>query len=112
MAGLIEKVAVIGAGTMGNGIAQTFAAHEADVTLVDVDSKALEKGLATIQGSLARFVKKEKITQAQADEIVARIEKATHLDACKDCDLVVEAVAEDRDIKRKVFSELDMIVSG
>ena len=95
---------------MGAGIAQVFAQHGTPVVLADIAEEFVDKGVAGIQKSLGRFVKKEKITQAEADEIVGRIGKATDLDACKDCDLVVEAVAEDRDIKRKVFSELDMIV--
>ena len=107
MAGLIENVAVVGAGTMGNGIAQTFAAHGAKVTLVDVDAGALEKGLATIKGSLARFVKKEKISQADADQIVGRIVPSPKLADAKGAELVVEAVVERADVKAKVFGELD-----
>jgi 3-hydroxybutyryl-CoA dehydrogenase len=107
MAGLIENVAVVGAGTMGNGIAQTFAAHGAQVTLVDVDAGALEKGLATIKGSLARFVKKEKISQADADQIVGRIVPSPRLADAKGAELVVEAVVERADVKAKVFGELD-----
>ena len=109
MAGLIDKVAVIGAGTMGNGIAQTFASCGAQVTLIDIDAKALEKGMATIQGSLSRFVKKEKISQAEADAALARIRAGGQLSEAKGAGLVVEAVVERADVKAKVFSELDRI---
>ena len=102
-----EHVAVVGAGTMGNGIAQTFAAAGTKVTLVDVSPEALERGLATIEKSLGRFVKKEKLTQEQADEVRGRITGATELAAAADCALVVEAVVEKLDVKRAIFAELD-----
>jgi 3-hydroxybutyryl-CoA dehydrogenase len=104
---LIGKVAVVGAGTMGNGIAQTFAASGAAVTLIDIDAKALEKGLATIEQSLARFVKKEKLTAADADATRARIRGATKLSDAGASELVVEAVVERADVKASVFRELD-----
>ena len=101
------EVTVVGAGTMGNGIAQTFAACGSKVVLVDVNPDALAKGLATIEKSLGRFVKKEKLTQDQADEIRGRITGATELAAAKDSALVVEAVVEKIEVKRAIFSELD-----
>ena len=107
MGGLIRKVAVVGAGTMGNGIAQTFASSGAAVTLVDIDAKALEKGLATIEASLARFVKKEKLTAEQSGEIRGRITGATKLSDAAGAELVVEAVVERADVKAAVFRELD-----
>ena len=104
-----ETVAVIGAGTMGNGIAQTFATHGTNVRLVDVAPAALEKGLATIEKSLARFVEKEKLTQAEADAIRARIQGSSAVADAGDAGLVVEAVVERADVKRAVFEELDRI---
>jgi 3-hydroxybutyryl-CoA dehydrogenase len=103
------NVAVIGAGTMGAGIAQTFATFGAKVALVDLAPAALDKGVAGIAKSLGRFVTKGTLPQADADAIVARIGKQTSLAAAKDCDLVVEAVAEDIGVKRKVFGELDTL---
>jgi 3-hydroxybutyryl-CoA dehydrogenase len=101
---------VIGAGTMGNGIAQTFAAHGHDVMLCDIDRAALDRGTDAIEKSLARFVKKEKITAADAEAIRGRIETATGFEGLAGADLVVEAVVERLDVKRKVFGALDGIV--
>ena len=102
------KVAVIGAGTMGNGIAQTYAANGHNVTLVDMSHEGLDRGLAAIRKSLDRFVKKEKITQEQSDEIMARIAGSTDLPtAVADVDMVVEAVFEREDVKKDVFVQLD-----
>ncbi|QDU84224.1 putative 3-hydroxybutyryl-CoA dehydrogenase [Planctomycetes bacterium Pla163] len=109
MGSSFERVAVIGAGTMGAGIAQTFASCGAHVTLVDLDQGALDRGVAGIAKSLSRFVAKEKISQADADATVARISTSTQLSACSECQLVVEAVAERLDVKTKVFAELDRV---
>ena len=103
------EVTVIGAGTMGNGIAQTFAAAGTQVNLVDVNADALAKGLATIEKSLGRFVKKEKLTQAQADEILGRITGSGELSAAASSALVVEAVVEKLDVKRAIFAQLDQL---
>jgi len=104
-----EEVTVVGAGTMGNGIAQTFAAAGTKVNLVDVNPDALAKGLATIEKSLSRFVKKEKLTQAQADEIFGRVTGSGELAAAANSALVVEAVVERLDVKHAIFKELDSI---
>jgi len=98
---------VIGAGTMGNGIAQVFAAHGHDVVMVDADGAAAERGKANIEKSLGRFVRKEKMTQDEADSVVARVKTSTDLGALADAELVVEAVVEDLAVKRSVFGELD-----
>ena len=103
----LERVAVIGAGTMGNGIAQTFAAHGASVALVDVNEGALAKGVAVIEKSLARFVKKETITQEEADAARGRISASTLLGDVGQAQLVVEAIVERADIKKDVFGQLD-----
>jgi 3-hydroxybutyryl-CoA dehydrogenase len=109
VSGLIGKVAVVGAGTMGNGIAQTFATSGAAVTLIDIDARALEKGLSTIEQSLARLVKKEKLTSADAAAARARITGATKLSDAGAAELVVEAVVERADVKAAVFRELDLV---
>jgi len=102
-----DKVAVVGAGTMGNGIAQTFAAYGASVQLVDVDEIGLKRGLATIESSLARFVKKGTLTEADAKAAVARIAPSKELAAIRDAQLVVEAVVERLEVKATVFRQLD-----
>jgi len=103
---------VVGAGTMGNGIAQLFASYGHAVTLVDIEEGLVEKGIAAISKSLARFVKKEKLTAAEADAIRGRIRGSTALGELAEADLVVEAVVEDLAVKRKVFRELDAKVKA
>jgi len=102
-----DKVAVIGAGTMGNGIAQTFASFGSQVQLVDVDAAGLKKGLAAIDGSLARFVKKGTLAEADARAVSGRIQGSSDLKAVTDVALVVEAVSERFEVKRAVFAQLD-----
>jgi 3-hydroxybutyryl-CoA dehydrogenase len=104
---MFDSVAVVGAGTMGNGIAQTFAAYGAKVLLVDVSEEALAKGRKAIEGSLARVVKKGTLTEADAQATLGRIQSAAKLEAIADVPLVVEAVVERADVKAKVFSQLD-----
>ncbi len=104
---LPEHVAVLGAGTMGNGIIQAFAAHGVATTMIDLDQGALDRGFAAIGKSLARFVKKERITAADAEAILGRVTLKTSLADAKDADLVVEAVTENEAVKCKVFAELD-----
>ncbi len=106
---LPRRVGVIGAGTMGNGIAQAFAAVGVPATIVDVDDAALARGIATITGSLARFVKKGTLSQGDADAIRARVHSSTALDAIADADLVVEAIVEDQAAKRALFQRLDAV---
>jgi len=98
---------VIGAGTMGNGIAQVFATFGHEVVLVDVNDDLVKRGKAAVEKSLARFVKKEKITAEKAQEIAGRIRTSTNLGDLAKADLVVEAILEDENIKRKLFAELD-----
>jgi 3-hydroxybutyryl-CoA dehydrogenase len=104
---MFDSVAVIGAGTMGNGIAQTFALFGARVLLVDVSEDALAKGRKAIEGSLARVVKKGTLTEADAQATIGRIQSSSKLEAITDVPLVVEAVVERADVKAKVFSQLD-----
>ncbi len=106
----IKTVLVIGAGTMGNGIAHTYAQFGYEVILCDVFEAALDKGLATIKKNLDRQVKKEKITQEDADNTLSRITGTTKLEDGKDADFVVEAVIENKDLKFKLFADLDKLV--
>jgi 3-hydroxybutyryl-CoA dehydrogenase len=107
-----ERVAVIGAGTMGNGIAQTFATHGSAVQLVDIDAKGLEKGVAAIRGSLDKFVGKGTLPKADADAAFGRVHPSSSLADAQSAQLVVEAVVEREDVKAKVFGELDRITDG
>ncbi|MEM6782489.1 MAG: 3-hydroxybutyryl-CoA dehydrogenase [Bacteroidota bacterium] len=104
----IEHVAVVGAGTMGNGIAHVFAQHGRRVTLLDLDQDRLSHGLATIEKNLARQVKKALLTPDQQAETLARIGTGTGLaQGVGDADLVVEAATENPDIKARIFDQLD-----
>ena len=105
----LERLAVIGAGTMGNGIAQTFAGFGTTVQLVDIDEAALDHGMATIEKSLARFVKKEKLTQKEAEAVRSRVHPSRSLEDVGEAPLVVEAVVERAGVKREVFGKLDEI---
>jgi len=102
------KVGVVGAGTMGAGIAQTFATGGHDVTMVDVGEAQLERGLKSIDGSLARLEEKKKLP-APAAAIRARVTTATDVAALKDADLVVEAAFEDPKVKADLFATLDAV---
>lgn len=104
---MIQKIGVIGAGQMGNGIAQVAACAGYDVVMVDIKDEYVEKGLGTIQFSLGKLVSKERMTQQEADSALARIVTGTDRSACADCDLVVEAVPEILELKTSIFSELD-----
>ncbi|MFQ3582790.1 MAG: 3-hydroxyacyl-CoA dehydrogenase NAD-binding domain-containing protein, partial [Chloracidobacterium sp.] len=103
------RFAVIGAGTMGSGIAQVAARAGFDVVLRDVAPEYLDRGLTTIAASLDRDVKKERLTPAQKDEILARIHPTTELAAVKDAEIVVEAIVENFAAKAALFSELDAL---
>ncbi|MCC6451536.1 MAG: 3-hydroxybutyryl-CoA dehydrogenase [Acidobacteria bacterium] len=104
-----ETIGVIGAGTMGNGIAQTAASAGFDVVMCDVSADFVERGVANIGKSLDRFVKKETMTEAQKGEILGRITTTTSLDDLANCSLVVEAATENFDIKKQIFEQLDTI---
>jgi 3-hydroxybutyryl-CoA dehydrogenase len=103
----VKKVAVVGGGTMGNGIAQTFATAGFEVALIDVKPEFVEKALGTITRNLERVAKKQGWPAEQAPAIGARIHGGTSLDAAGDCRLVVEAVSEDAALKRRIFETLD-----
>lgn len=104
----IKKVAVLGAGTMGNGIAQVFAQAGFPVMMRDIDDKFVQKGFDTIKKSLGMMAKKGKISEAQAAEVVARIKGTTDLkEAVQEADFVIEAIPEDLDLKKDMFRKLD-----
>ena len=105
----IKKLGVVGAGQMGNGIAQVFAAINVPVMMVDISEAALEKGLATVAKSCDRLVKKEKITEDQKTKLLGNIQTSTDMQAFKDCDFIVEAATENLDLKLKIFQQLDEI---
>ena len=104
----MHNVTVVGAGTMGNGIAHVLAQHGRDVTLVDLAPEALERARATVAHNLTRQVDKERLTRAEADAALARISTTTELDrAAAGADLVVEVAPEDEAVKRSLFARLD-----
>jgi 3-hydroxybutyryl-CoA dehydrogenase len=105
----VKKVAVVGGGTMGNGIAQVFATNGFDVQLIDAKSEFVDRALGTIAKNLDRVAKKQEWPADKAGAIVKRILGGTSLDAAKDCQLVVEAVTEDFALKKQIFETLDTI---
>ncbi len=106
---MTERVAVIGAGTMGNGIAHVFAQHGWAVSLVDVADAALERGMATIRANLDRQVKKGKAKAEDAAAAIERIATSTGLEACAEAPLVVEAASERPELKFELFERLDRL---
>src|SRR5580698_2717212 len=108
----IETIGVLGAGTMGNGIAHVCARAGFNVLLFDVDQKALYRGLDTIRTNIAREVAKEKLTQQQADEARSRITLTTSLDDLAPAQLAIEAATERFEIKSSVFRDLDRILAA
>ncbi len=104
----ISKIAVLGSGTMGNGIAQVCATNGLDVRMQDVETSFLERGEAAIHKSLGRLVKAGKLDDGQVEQITGRITVTTDRDAAVDgVDLVIEAIPEDLDLKQEVFADLD-----
>ena len=107
----ISKVAVIGAGTMGNGITQSFAQAGYDVTMVDVERRYLDKGMAAITRSLSRLLSKGRITEKEEKATLSRITPSLSMEDVADAQLVVEAVIEDDTVKTTVFARLDGITA-
>jgi 3-hydroxybutyryl-CoA dehydrogenase len=105
------RAAVIGAGTMGNGIAHVFAQHGWEVALIDVAAPALEKAVATIRGNLDRQIKKGALTAEQRDAALSRIATGTDLAPVRGAELVVEAAFESEEVKFPLFTELDRIAA-
>ena len=104
---MAERVAVVGAGQMGNGIAHVFAQSGYDVTMIDVSADALKRGKDTIAGNLDRQIKKGTLQQADKDTILGRVATAQAMDGVKGASLVIEAATENRDLKFKIFRDLD-----
>ena len=107
----IQTVGIIGAGTMGSGIAQACAVSGVNVVMVDISDAAVAKGLATVSGSLDRLIKKEKITEADKAAALSRITTSTHYDDLKAAELVIEAATENFDLKVKIVKQLDAMLA-
>src|SRR5579862_6610982 len=105
----IEKVGVVGCGLMGSGIAQVAANAGCQVTVREVTPQLVEKGLQSIEKNLQRLVDKGTLTQAQRDEVRARLRGTTNLEDLKDCDIVIEAIIEQLPAKRELWGALDKI---
>ena len=107
---MIKTIGVIGAGTMGNGIAQVFAQSGFSVLLVDIAKPMLERARASIEKSLARFVEKDKLSAADRDASLARLTTTTAIDRLTDADFIVEAIVEQAEAKGALFTSLDAIM--
>ena len=106
----ITTVGIIGAGTMGNGIAQACAVSGINVVMVDISDAAVAKGVATVAGSLDRLIKKEKITTADKDAALARIKTSTSYEDLKAAQLVIEAATENYELKLKILKQADALL--
>ncbi|RQG89930.1 3-hydroxybutyryl-CoA dehydrogenase [Natrarchaeobius halalkaliphilus] len=102
----IDRIGVVGAGTMGSGIAQVGATHSYNVVMRDLEPELIEDGIATVESSLERLESREDLEES-SDRIRDRIEGTTAIDALADCDLVVEAAVESLSIKREIFADLE-----
>jgi 3-hydroxybutyryl-CoA dehydrogenase len=108
----VKVVGVLGAGTMGNGIAQVCAAAGFEVIMRDIEQKFVDRGMETIKKSLSKFVQKGKISQDEMDSIVSRIRPTVEMGDLAEADLVIEAVIENMDVKKRVIKELNEIVKN
>lgn len=106
----INKAGVLGAGIMGHGIAQVLAQAGLEVVMTDLEEGLVRRGLESIGNSLARMIKKDKISRDEADQVLARIKGATEIEeAALEADLIIEAAPEDLDLKRDIFGRLDRL---
>ena len=105
----IEKISIIGAGTMGSGIAQVFAVNGYEVNLIDTSDALLERALSSITDNLGRQVRKEIISRDEVENAVKSINLSTEMDVAADSQLLIEAVFENSEVKKKVFEELERI---
>ena len=105
----IQRIGVVGAGTMGNGIAQVFAQAGFEVRLVDAAAGALDRARSSIEKSLAKLVEKSRLTDAERTATLERLTTGTNVDALTDSDYVVEAIFEDRQVKQSLFARLDQL---
>jgi 3-hydroxybutyryl-CoA dehydrogenase len=106
----ITRIGVIGAGTMGNGIAQVCAVGGLQVTMVDINDAAVQRGLKTVGDSLERLVRKDKLTAEAKAAVLARIQGVTSQDALAGCDLVIEAATENLELKLRILRQIEAIV--
>lgn len=106
----IQTVGIIGAGTMGNGIAQACAVVGLDVVMVDISQGAVDKGIATIAGSLDRLIKKDKITEADKNAALSRVRASTTYEDLKAGQIVIEAATENYELKLKILKQIDALV--
>ena len=106
----IQTIGIIGAGTMGNGIAQACATSGLHVVMVDINEAAVQKGIAAVSGSLDRLIKKDKLTAAEKDAALARIKGSTSYDDLKGAQLVIEAATENEALKVKILQQLDTML--
>lgn len=107
----IQTVGIIGAGTMGNGIAQACAVAGVNAVMVDISDAAVNKGLSTVSGSLDRLLKKDKISAADKDAALARIQGSTNYDDLKAAQLVIEAATENQELKVKILKQVDGLLA-
>jgi 3-hydroxybutyryl-CoA dehydrogenase len=108
----IEKIGVVGAGTMGNGIAQVFAVAGYDVVMRDINQELVARGVKTIEKNLDRLIARGKLAAEEKEKALARIRTTTTLEPFADRDLVIEAIVENAEIKAKLFRDLDQVCSG
>ena len=106
---MVFKIGMVGAGTMGSGIAQKMAQEGLNVVLVDVGEAQLERGMGMIRGTLQEAIDRKILTQKEVDVTLSRIKPTVDKQELKDCDLIVEAVFEDLKVKQDLFAELDKI---
>ena len=106
----IQTVGIIGAGTMGNGIAQACAVAGINVVMVDIAQPAVDKGIATVAGSLDRLIKKDKLTAEQKNAALALIKGSTNYDDLKAAQLVIEAATENYELKLKILKQVDALL--
>ena len=105
----IQTIGIIGAGLMGNGIAQSCATSGLKVIMLDINDDAIARGIKTVSGSLDRLIKKEKMTEAQKAQAISAIHGATSMQALSAADFIIEAATENLDLKRKILKDVDAV---
>lgn len=105
----MKRIGILGAGTMGTGIAQTFAVNGFDVVLRDLSEESLQRAKKAIEKSLGKLIAKGKLEDTQLEVTMNRIDFTVEVEKIKDCDMVIEAVTENMEIKKKIFQELDKV---
>jgi 3-hydroxybutyryl-CoA dehydrogenase len=108
----VSTIGVIGAGVMGSGIAQVAATRGINVTLLDVNERAVKAGIDAVESRLGRVVSKGKMTPAEKEAAVGRIKGMTTYDALKPAEVIIEAATEDYDLKTRIFKQVDALVSA